>query len=97
MYTGLAKEIAAEERKRYERELERLETMTEEQRETERHRTRIVEDILNLKLHVPGRCKLVFVDFSNCAALTCANADCGAAFCAWCQKDCGDDAHIMSM
>jgi hypothetical protein len=39
------------------------------------------------------RCERVFVDFEGCAALTCGFADCGAAFCAFCLEDCGDDSH----
>ena len=51
---------------------------------------RQVEEILDLKC---PRCHAVFATFDNCMALVCGRAGCGAAFCAWCQKDCGDDAH----
>lgn len=37
------------------------------------------------------RCSQAFVDFQNCFALTCGR--CGCGFCAWCLRDCGDDAH----
>lgn len=40
------------------------------------------------------RCERVFIDFEGCAALTCGYADCGAAFCAFCGEDCGDDSHV---
>ena len=85
----LAKEISAEERLKMECELERLTQMSEEQRKVERER-RLVEELLNP--HCP-KCKMVFVDFRNCAALTCGAPHCGAHFCAWCQEECGDDAH----
>ena len=71
----LAKDIGAVEKARFEAELERLEKMTEEQREIEKERRKI-EDMLNPKC---PRCKAVFVDFSNCAALRCGQAGCGAA------------------
>jgi hypothetical protein len=85
----LAEQIGAEERDRMDAELERLRKMTDEEREVEKER-RHIEDMLNLKC---PRCKMVFVDFTNCAALTCGKAGCGCGFCAWCQEDCGDDAH----
>jgi hypothetical protein len=87
--TRLAQEIGAQERARMDAELQRLQKMTEEEREVEKER-RHIEDMLNLKC---PRCKMVFVDFTNCAALTCAKAGCGCGFCAWCQEDCGGDAH----
>ena len=39
------------------------------------------------------RCRMVFLDFTGCFALTCGNNNCRAGFCAWCLKDCGADAH----
>ena len=63
--------------------------MSAEEREVEQER-RHIEGMLNVKC---PRCEMVFMDFANCAALTCGQAGCGAAFCAWCQEDCGDDAH----
>ena len=47
---------------------------------------------LLLELRCP-RCAAVFVDFDGCTALTCNRAGCGCAFCAWCLKDCGANAH----
>ena len=47
----------------------------------------IVNNILNLSC---PRCKAVFANFDGCFALTCR---CRAAFCAYCLKDCGADAH----
>lgn len=37
------------------------------------------------------RCRTAFADFTGCCALSCAS--CPAKFCAWCLKDCGNDAH----
>jgi hypothetical protein len=51
-------------------------------------RERIVQDILNLRC---PRCGQVFVDYTNCDALTCHHCNCG--FCALCLQDCGFDAH----
>jgi hypothetical protein len=53
-----------------------------------RHRKSIIEEILELRC---PRCKLVFYDFNDCFALTCDG--CGCGFCAYCLKDCGQDAH----
>jgi hypothetical protein len=49
-----------------------------------------IESLLNLRC---PRCASVFLDFSGCAAVTCSNSACNAAFCAICLKDCGGDAH----
>uniref|UniRef100_A0A0G4FLM6 RING-type domain-containing protein n=1 Tax=Chromera velia CCMP2878 TaxID=1169474 RepID=A0A0G4FLM6_9ALVE len=48
----------------------------------------ITEDILTLKC---PRCRAAFADFDGCAALTCGSCNC--AFCGYCLKDCGRDAH----
>mmetsp|Transcript_24672 Transcript_24672/g.61913 ORF Transcript_24672/g.61913 Transcript_24672/m.61913 type:complete len:126 (-) Transcript_24672:136-513(-) len=48
----------------------------------------IVDEILTMRC---PRCSQAFVDFSDCAALTCSR--CHAAICAFCQTDCGRDAH----
>ena len=37
------------------------------------------------------RCSQAFIDYDNCSALTCSRCRCG--FCAYCQTDCGNDAH----
>ena len=55
-------------------------------------RKRIVEDVLTLRCPRP-RCKMAFLDFNGCCALTCGNNQCNAGFCAWCLHDCGADAH----
>merc|ERR1712196_117726 len=57
----------------------------------QRHRNKIVEDILTL--HCPA-CGQAFLDFSNWFALWCCS--CNTAFCAYCQKNCrseNNDAH----
>ena len=46
-----------------------------------------LEDLLVLRC---PKCRIAFVDYNGCAALTCS---CGAHFCAFCQVDCGADAH----
>ena len=52
---------------------------------------REIEHMMNLCC---PRCTRVFLDFDACLALTCSgNGGCNAAFCALCQKDCGEDAH----
>jgi len=60
------------------------------EREAARMRLDIVNEILTLSC---PRCKMAFLDYSGCAALTCANGNCKASFCAICLKDCGTDAH----
>jgi hypothetical protein len=54
----------------------------------ERLRGHIVEKILTLSC---PRCSQAFLDFEGCCALSCAR--CGCSFCAYCQQDCGTDAH----
>ena len=39
------------------------------------------------------RCRMVFDEFTGCAALTCAYKGCKCNFCALCLKDTGGDAH----
>jgi hypothetical protein len=73
---------------RMKEELDRLQKMDAEQRETELLRRQIADGILNLSC---PRCGQVFMDFNGCFALTCSRCNCG--FCAWCFKDCGSDAH----
>jgi hypothetical protein len=62
----------------------------EEEREAARMRLDIVNEVLTLRC---PRCKLAFLDYEGCAALTCAASTCKAGFCAMCLKDCGADAH----
>jgi hypothetical protein len=85
----LVREIGEAERARFEAELHRIRNMDEEQRQVHQHGIAL-EDAVNLKC---PRCAAVFLDFGGCCALTCSRAGCGAAFCAWCQQDCGGDAH----
>lgn len=46
---------------------------------------------LNMKC---PRCNTVFYDYDGYNALRCGSGDCGAAFCAICLLDCGQDAHV---
>lgn len=62
----------------------------EEEREAARMRLDIVDEVLTLRC---PRCKLAFLDYDGCAALTCAASTCKAGFCAVCLNDCGADAH----
>jgi hypothetical protein len=70
------------EMKQFQEELNRTELRAELLRRD------IVSEILNLGC---PRCRIVFVDFEGCFALTCHA--CGCGFCAWCLLDCGVDAH----
>jgi hypothetical protein len=56
----------------------------------QQHRLLIAENILTLRCP-RVTCRTAIVDFDGCFALTCST--CGCAFCAWCLKDCGADAH----
>ena len=58
------------------------------EKQVQLHRKRAVEEILTLKC---PRCNLAFLDFDGCFALSCRGCSCG--FCAYCLKDCGNDAH----
>ena len=73
-----------------EAEQERLARLSVLEREVQRERLYIVDELLTLKCPREG-CRQAFVDFSGCFALTCGRCQCG--FCAWCLKDCGGDAH----
>ena len=66
----------------------------EDEREAARMRLEIVNEVLTLSC---PRCKMAFLDYTGCAALTCANGNCKASFCAICLKDCGADsyAHVV--
>jgi hypothetical protein len=95
MYAQVAETKArAEERAQVEREHEadqkRRAKMSADEREADTARKHIVEDILTL--HCPSAtCGQVFIDFESCSALSCSR--CKTAFCAYCLKDCGADAH----
>ncbi len=67
-----------------------LKIKDEDEREEARMRLDIVNQVLTLRY---PRCKMAFLDYTGCAALTCANVNCKAGFCAICLKDCGADAH----
>lgn len=72
-------------------EMKNLREMDEETREIELLRKHIIDDILTNKC--PG-CKMAFLDFDGCCSVTCGNKDnCRIAFCGYCFKDCGGDAH----
>lgn len=60
----------------------------EEGLEVDKHRLEIIDNVLTLKC---PRCRLAFLDFSGCSAVTCAGCACG--FCSFCLEDCGKDAH----
>lgn len=74
----------------YEKEIEMIRQMDEHTRSVELSAMHIKNNILSLQC---PRCSMVFIDFEGCFALTCGNQRCRAGFCAWCLKDCGDDAH----
>eukprot|EP00927_Polykrikos_kofoidii_P036034 TRINITY_DN30479_c0_g1_i1.p1 TRINITY_DN30479_c0_g1~~TRINITY_DN30479_c0_g1_i1.p1 ORF type:complete len:759 (-),score=162.55 TRINITY_DN30479_c0_g1_i1:69-2345(-) len=59
-----------------------------EQMELDKHRLRVIDDIFTLKC---PRCKMAFLDYDNCSAVSCAGCKCG--FCSFCLEDCGADAH----
>uniref|UniRef100_A0A0G4HHK2 Protein kinase domain-containing protein n=1 Tax=Chromera velia CCMP2878 TaxID=1169474 RepID=A0A0G4HHK2_9ALVE len=85
-----ARQEAAEERVRREMEEEYKERLRKALMEdgAQRRVREITEDILTLKC---PRCRTAFLDFDGCAALTCANCNCG--FCGYCLRNCGEDAH----
>jgi hypothetical protein len=56
-------------------------------------RSHIINNILMLKC---PRCHKAFDEFDGCFAVRCTDTEgngCGAAFCGYCLKDCGRDAH----
>lgn len=74
-----------------EAEYARIEQIQNEDEKTAaKLRMKIVNEILTLSC---PRCKMAFVDFDGCFALTCNNQACRCGFCAWCLEDCGADAH----
>ena len=77
-------------RKKMDDELERIRQMDELNREVLLSRKHIEEEILTIRC---PRCKQAFVDFTGCFALKCSRNNCACAFCAYCLKDCGHDAH----
>jgi hypothetical protein len=88
-----ANEIALEVevcKREYEKNQKALIEMKENKKDTacHRHRLYIAENILTLCC---PRCKVPFIDFEGCFAVSCHACNC--QFCAWCLKDCGVDAH----
>lgn len=84
------KEAVREEQKRHKIELDHIQQLDEMQREVYFLRLKIINEILNPQC---PRCQFAYIDFEGCFALTCGNDSCKAAFCAWCEADCGSDAH----
>ena len=82
-----------DERTRHEAETHRRAKLSELERKTETACKHIQEVILTLKCPRPD-CRQAFADFDGCFALTCSRCRC--AFCAWCLKDCGQDAHACA-
>ena len=78
--------VRKEEEKRFQDELERRENESM----LDKSVREIEETILTLKC---PRCKWAFADYDGCSALYCRNPICEAGFCAFCQADCGNDAH----
>lgn len=87
---GIQEEMEKENRDKIEELKKKLAmaTGTAEQAELDKHRLKIIDDIFTLKC---PRCKLAFLDYDNCSAITCAGCKCG--FCSYCLEDCGLDAH----
>jgi hypothetical protein len=65
-------------------------TEGDDEREAHILKKRIVHEILSLKC---PRCHQICIDFGHGFTLGCCNNSCGAAFCGWCLKVCGEDAH----
>jgi len=88
MEKQLIEKIRREERERLEAEAKRVAALSALERETEEAQRHVRDKILTLAC---PRCGQAFLDFEGCFALTCPR--CACAFCAWCLKDCGGDAH----
>jgi hypothetical protein len=88
--TKYARESEIRIKEAVQKETERLQRMSQHQRLVHTARTHIADHILNLQC---PRCGAVYVDFIGCCALKCARPGCGAGYCAYCQQDCGADAH----
>jgi hypothetical protein len=79
-------------KKQMEAEYARIEQIKDENEKiAAKLRLKIVNEVLTLRC---PRCKTAFVDFDGCFALGCGKNNCHCGFCAWCLKDCGDDAHL---
>ena len=85
-----------EEKQRYDEEKRREALKSKEQREMERHRKYIEEEVMTLRC---PKCRLAIFEYDACAALKCGQTKegqqggCGTAICAICLKDCGKNAH----
>lgn len=73
---------------RLQTQLEALRKLDEHERSVRLARLHIEENILTKRC---PRCNAAFLSFDACFAVSCAHCPCN--FCAWCLKDCGDDAH----
>lgn len=84
--------VAAAAEEKLKIELDRIKSMGDTQRQVHFLRQKIIDDILTSRC---PRCKQAYYysDFDNCFALSCVNKSCKAEFCAWCEEDCGEDAH----
>mmetsp|Transcript_7847 Transcript_7847/g.19475 ORF Transcript_7847/g.19475 Transcript_7847/m.19475 type:complete len:166 (-) Transcript_7847:129-626(-) len=72
-------------------EFERIQSIADaDEREAERVRLEIVDEILTLRCPNP-QCGAALQDFSGCFALTCYQ--CSAGFCGWCVEYWSHDAH----
>ena len=56
--------------------------------DVERWQRHVEEELLTQRC---PRCRAAYADYEGCTALLCGR--CGCHFCAWCQQDCGNDAH----
>jgi len=71
---------------------DRIRRQLENKSRVDKHLFFIAENILTLQC---PRCKQAIGDFEGCFAVRHGKDlnGCGCAFCAWCLKDCGNDAH----
>jgi hypothetical protein len=84
-------EALAAQKTQIEAEYARIEAIKDaDEKAAAKLRLKIVEEVLTLRC---PRCNVAFTDWEGCCALTCSNSACNAAFCGWCQEDCGQDAH----
>jgi hypothetical protein len=84
--TAIEVEVCRREKERSQKAIEEM--RNEKESTTQRHRIYIAENILTLCC---PRCKVPFIDFEGCFAVSCSA--CACSFCAWCFLDCGSDAH----
>lgn len=87
--------VALEQQKRkMQAEFQRIQSIQDlDERQAETMRMDIIDNILTLRCPRED-CRMAFLDFTGCFALTCANKICGVHFCAWCIKHYSyDDVH----